>query len=205
MRCYKRRWRLAHGVNPMAHADHCSVDGCDATGKMVRGLCRKHYNRLQRHGDPQVILATERGSVQVEVAVFNGIEFRRYPNSSNESHRRYFKPGGQWVQRGVGALHQEVWKHHRGPIPDGWHVHHKNGDFLDNRIENLECLPPAEHYDQHQADRSALGRSPAQQAHLDRIRSKAAEWHRSEAGRAWHREHARQQQERRRAGLQPDD
>lgn len=42
-------------------------------------------------------------------------------------------------------LHQRVWEHHNGHIPQGWHVHHKNGDKTDNRLENLECLSAADH------------------------------------------------------------
>lgn len=33
-------------------ATQCSVDGCNAGGSMVRGLCKMHYARLRRHGDP---------------------------------------------------------------------------------------------------------------------------------------------------------
>lgn len=42
-------------------------------------------------------------------------------------------------------LHRDVWEAERGPIPDGWDIHHRNGDKRDNRVENLECLPKADH------------------------------------------------------------
>ncbi len=30
----------------------CSVEGCEGTVR-VKGYCKGHYNRVQRHGDPQ--------------------------------------------------------------------------------------------------------------------------------------------------------
>lgn len=33
-------------------ATKCSVEGCQSTGYMTRGLCKMHYARLRRHGDP---------------------------------------------------------------------------------------------------------------------------------------------------------
>lgn len=45
--------------------------------------------------------------------------------------------------------HRVVWEEHHGPIPEGYHVHHKNGDKRDNRIENLEVLSPQDHSEHH--------------------------------------------------------
>jgi site-specific DNA-cytosine methylase len=42
-------------------------------------------------------------------------------------------------------LHRVIWEQQNGAIPDGYHIHHKNGDKSDNRIENLECVTPSEH------------------------------------------------------------
>jgi len=42
-------------------------------------------------------------------------------------------------------MHRYVWEKEIGKIPDGWDIHHINEDKTDNRIENLECLPKAEH------------------------------------------------------------
>jgi hypothetical protein len=204
MRCYKRQWRLAHGVKPQQpQPGSCSVEGCEGGGRYVQGMCRKHHTRWKKYGDPKAIFATERGTVPVETVVFNGITFRRYPESKNPAHQRYFKPGGYWIQRGVQALHQEVWKAHNGPIPDGFHVHHKDGDAANNDISNLECISSARHQVEHAEERSVRGRSPKQLAHLEAIRPLAAEWHRSEAGREWHRQHGLRQRSGTR--VQPDD
>jgi predicted DNA-binding protein YlxM (UPF0122 family) len=42
-------------------------------------------------------------------------------------------------------MHRYVWEKEKGKIPKGWDIHHINEKKWDNRIENLECLPKAEH------------------------------------------------------------
>jgi len=51
---------------------------------------------------------------------------------------RYLKFNGEMV-------HRLVWEETKGAIPDSMLVHHKNGDRLDNRVENLELITRAEH------------------------------------------------------------
>lgn len=41
--------------------------------------------------------------------------------------------------------HDVVWEKANGSIPKGFHVHHKNEDKLDNKLENLELLDPLTH------------------------------------------------------------
>lgn len=41
--------------------------------------------------------------------------------------------------------HRVIWERYRGKIPEGWHVHHRNGVKTDNRIGNLQLVTPAEH------------------------------------------------------------
>lgn len=47
------------------------------------------------------------------------------------------------------AEHRLMYKEANGEIPQGYHVHHKNHDLLDNRLENLELLPASDHIDEH--------------------------------------------------------
>lgn len=119
----------------------------------------------------------------VELNLRYGIKFRRYPG------RHYFSPHHADRLRGIEDLHREIWKHERGDIPPGWHVHHIDTDAGNNVTDNLECLPPEVHHERHRADVSARGRAPEHLDHLGAIRALAARWHGSPEGLAWHSEH----------------
>src|SRR6185437_774882 len=79
-------------------------------------------------------------------------------------------------------LHRDIWSAAHGPIPSGHHIHHRDGNRFNNRVENLECIEARAHLSAHSRARpSTIG---------DRAREGAARWHKSDAGRAWHRKHA---------------
>ena len=40
-------------------------------------------------------------------------------------------------------LHRKIWEDHYGEIPKGKVIDHINGNTLDNRIENLQCITQA--------------------------------------------------------------
>jgi len=88
--------------------------------------------------------------------------------------------------RGIGHLHQEVWKFHNGEIPKGMHIHHKDGNPLNNEISNLEILTPRQHRAHHPIKDMARHLS-----HLESIRPMSKAWHASDAGRKWHSENAK--------------
>ena len=114
-----------------------------------------------------------RAREDTRVIEYRGVEYRRAHSN------RYYVPYGRWSSvPDREALHRDVWSDANGKIPEGHHVHHVNGDYDDNSIENLVCLPAKEHMRLH---------SPSEEA-----RTKAAEWHRSEEGRKWHSENGKQ-------------
>jgi hypothetical protein len=63
--------------------------------------------------------------------------------------RRELKNG----KRTTRYLHRDIWEKYNGPIPDGFVIHHRDGNPLNNTLENLECVPEYEHrikrYHQH--------------------------------------------------------
>jgi hypothetical protein len=52
-------------------------------------------------------------------------------------------------------LHHYVWKKINGVIPSGYHVHHINGDRLDNRSVNLQLMEASEHIRYHHSAKPA--------------------------------------------------
>lgn len=45
--------------------------------------------------------------------------------------------------------YRKIYEQYHGFIPDGHHIHHKDGNKLNNSIENLICVSPEEHYNIH--------------------------------------------------------
>jgi len=45
--------------------------------------------------------------------------------------------------------YQWKWKQAHGEIPEGHHIHHKNGDTSDDRLENLACVEGHSHHQLH--------------------------------------------------------
>lgn len=65
-------------------------------------------------------------------------------------------PRGIWTKpesvhwRTMRQRARRIWELANGEIPAGFHVHHKNRDYTDNSVENLELLGAREHAHEHQ-------------------------------------------------------
>lgn len=96
---------------------------------------------------------------------------------------------GKW-KKGSDRMHRDVWEFYNGKIPKGFEIHHKDENTYNNKIENLELLSQEEHYEKHKDDFIKKVTSEEHKKHLEEIRELTKEWHASEDGIKWHREHA---------------
>lgn len=89
---------------------------------------------------------------------------------------------------GKKLLNRLIWEHFNGTIPKDHVIHHKNGNKLNNSIENLECMSRSAHSRLHRIEESKK---------LSERMSKNSEklhlWHRSEEGKKFLSEKARKE------------
>lgn len=119
-----------------------------------------------------------------ERCYYHGKRWTRYPRAIRDSDRNYYRRN---IRNRTVYLHRYVWEQHNIDIPEGFHIHHIDGNYDNNDISNLQMLTPEEHMRLHFKGWC----SDRKKAHLDNVRPMTKEWHRSEEGREWHRKHAR--------------
>lgn len=115
------------------------------------------------------------------IQTFNGIRFYHKPS-------RYYK--ADYREHGGLYMHRYVWECHNGPIPNGYCIHHADGNRSNNAIENLELVSINDHATYHINKNFSeiperMGRG------IIAARDAAKEWHRSDEGRRWHAEHGK--------------
>lgn len=100
------------------------------------------------------------------------------------------------ANEGERLLHRAIFKAAVGDIPDGMQVHHKDENKLNNHPSNYKLMTGDAHMALHMAapDRREWARANF----IANALPAAKEWHRSEAGRRWHSEHAKATAESRR-------
>lgn len=106
--------------------DECTVDGC---GRLARnsGLCKTHAHRRRKFGDVQA-------DKPIRDVAGTGYLNHGYRIIPVPKHLRYLSNGETSTSE-----HRFVMAQHLGrPLRSDESVHHKNGNRLDNRVENLE-------------------------------------------------------------------
>lgn len=101
----------------------CIIDGCNGFVH-ASDFCKKHYLRKFRNGDPNIIHRGEIGAGTI----------------NQFGYRVLYKPGHQYsTKTGTVLEHRFIMAIFlERPLRKNENVHHRNGNKLDNRIENLE-------------------------------------------------------------------
>lgn len=94
---------------------------------------------------------------------------------------------GTYFQHNGKRLHRAVWEFHNGRVPDGYHVHHIDGNTANNDIANLELLLQHDHLSMHSSTEEAKANARRTAAIG---RKYAAAWHKSPEASAFYKAHA---------------
>lgn len=114
--CFEKARRRGE-IPGRATYDACTIDGCDRTDVVARGMCEKHYSRFKRMGRAEPLTMLERFSKYVGGPDDNGC----WPWTGTKATGGYgfFKVGQDSVR-----AHRVSWELHRGPIPEGLTIDH---------------------------------------------------------------------------------
>lgn len=85
-------------------------------------------------------------------------------------------------------MHRYVWEFYNTKIPEGYEIHHKDFNRANNDISNLQLLYVLEHKKLHGCLLTEEQRDWRRANLQENARPKAIEWHKSDEGRAWHKE-----------------
>ena len=116
----------------------CRVDGCrnlrriDKQGRLRHSLCHKHAKR-------RYDLGSEYAIVQLHRATGAG-------TLGNHGYMQVSKSGKLYL------AHRWIWEQENGAIPDGYVIHHDDGNKTNNDLSNLQCVSRSEHSRLHAAE-----------------------------------------------------
>lgn len=139
--CYRKRPFIGE-----THCIRCAKEiGENRKSKFFCGAC---YKKDYKERNPDVVLKERQRQLE-KTRIKNGLPLD-HPylvarpgegNKTKHGYRLVYKPGHPNCRNLNGSLYEHtfVMSEHLGrPLRKGESVHHKNGDKLDNRIENLE-------------------------------------------------------------------
>lgn len=89
-------------------------------------------------------------------------------------------------------LHVYIWEKEHGPVPKGYHVHHKDENKLNNELDNLELQTKENHAVLHGRTLTEEDRQKRRQNLIENGMPAAKSWHGSAEGYLWHSQHAKE-------------
>jgi hypothetical protein len=89
-------------------------------------------------------------------------------------------------------LHRAIWEsHNKCKVPEGYDIHHIDGNVFNNDISNLEAIHGSEHSRFHLFERIKNGTWDFKKS-LELAREAAKSWHGSPEGIKWHSKHGKE-------------
>jgi hypothetical protein len=129
---------------------------------LARSMCPTHYARWWRTGDPE-------NSHQGDPAFKTPKPVNRKPKLRTDGYRSVYEPSHPLAHAdGYVLEHRKIVYDAGIPVPDGFHVHHLNGDKLDNRLENLEVISATDHARHHALEDGTINQFGAWKARATR-------------------------------------
>ena len=117
-----------------------------------------------------------------DLAIYNRYRFRRDKSTGYYLSSRKI---GEKRKR----LHVYIWENEVGEIPEGLSIHHIDGNKSHNEISNFCLMKNSEHCSLHSRQYFENHPDKVLQNINEKVRPKAIEWHKSDAGRKWHKIH----------------
>jgi hypothetical protein len=82
----------------------------------------------------------------LEELFFQGRRYTRKPGRRSFYCNEWDRKQKRYTYR---AYHRDVWSDTHGPIPPNCDIHHTDGDWNNNVLENFECITRSDHHRLH--------------------------------------------------------
>jgi hypothetical protein len=129
----------------------CSIEGCDVP-HFGRGWCRTHWQRWSRHGDPLYEHKPRPVLDRLWARVERTPTCWLWTGAVGRAGYGQIRLGPRGTPSKL--VHVLAWEAERGPVPQGWHLHHECETPACVRPSHLRPITPTEHQRLHAAART---------------------------------------------------
>lgn len=118
--------------------------------------------------------------------IFNGRKY--FADINGRYYINDIYSGGGKIGRKKVLLHRAIWEFYNGEIPEGYCVHHLDGNTQNNDISNLGIMENSKHCSVHSKIKWLNEEYREQQTkNLDKARILASKWHKSSEAKEFHK------------------